>query len=64
MPAPGSNLTEVLDYIRENGLMVSDRWHIGVEALTGDDLVIRDVISSIGGINARYVFPAGESQDF
>jgi len=64
VPAGGANLTDVLSYIKDNGLMVSDRWHIGQEAPTGEDLVIRDVISSIGGINARYVFSAGEHVDF
>ncbi len=63
IPAPGVNLTDVLGYIQQNGVMVSERWHIGQEALLGNDLVLRDVISSIGGIDARYTFTAGDHTD-
>jgi predicted aconitase with swiveling domain len=43
--------------------MVSPRWHIGQEAGSGEALIIRDVISSIGGIDARYKLVAGRTTD-
>jgi len=39
--------------------MVSNRWRIGQEGFNGNNLVIRDMVSSLGGIDARYLFTAG-----
>jgi len=39
-------IQDVLGYIQDNGLMVSDRWRIGEESCSNGTLVIRDVNSS------------------
>lgn len=54
-----TNVNSVLDYIQDNGIMVSDRWFIGTENATGDDLIIRDEVSTAAGNDARYRFSTG-----
>ncbi len=53
------DVSYVLDYVKANGLYVSERWRIGEEAEYGSDLIIRDVISTANGTDAYYDFPVG-----
>jgi hypothetical protein len=57
-PIIDGTVEAVFTEIRQNGVFVSERWHIGEEGSTGD-LYIRDVTDSLEGINARYMFRNG-----
>ena len=50
------NVNSTLDYIRVNGLYVSENWRLGEEAEFDDDLILRDVTSTMEGIDSYYRF--------
>jgi len=43
--------------------MIGSTWRIGMETATGTDLIIRDITSSMNGINARYQLSTGSHVD-
>lgn len=43
--------------------MIGQTWRIGMESATGNDLIVRDITSSMNGINARYQFSTGSHVD-
>lgn len=57
------NFSSFLSNIQQNGIMLSNRWRLGLEPLGGEDLILRDTIATSNGGDARYKFGVGKKVD-
>jgi len=54
-----TSIMDVLSYIQDYGIMFGTTWRLGMETATGNNLILRDITSSMNGVNARYEFSTG-----